>query len=389
MIENIDKMNGWKIEELPNLVFFQEGPGVRNNQYTDSGVKLLNVANLKDGNVYLENTERYISEDEAFGKYSLFLVDEGDLIIASSGIKVEYFDKKMGFAKKEHLPLCMNTSTIRFKTLDDKILSIEYFAYFLKTNYFKKQISRLITGSAQLNFGPSHLKQIKVILPPRDTQNKIVEVLDKAQELIEKRKEQIEALDELVKSRFIELFGNVITNSKGWETELLGEICELKAGKNIKAKDIYEDKAEDLYPCYGGNGLRGYVKSYSHEGSINLIGRQGALCGNVRYAKGKFYATEHAVVTQPKVNINSYWLHFVLRELDLNRLSTGAAQPGLTVGKLNEVEIPKVPMELQNQFSDFVKQVDKLKFKMKTSLKELEDNFNSLMQKAFKGELFN
>ena len=216
MIENIDKMNGWKIEELPNLVFFQEGPGVRNNQYTDSGVKLLNVANLKDGNVYLDNTDRYISEEEAYGKYSHFLVDEGDLIIASSGIKVEYFDKKMGFAKKEHLPLCMNTSTIRFKTLDDNILNIEYFAYFLKTNYFKKQISRLITGSAQLNFGPSHLKQIKVILPPRDVQKKIVEVLDKAQELIDKRKEQIEALDELVKSRFIDMFGDPVINTKNW-----------------------------------------------------------------------------------------------------------------------------------------------------------------------------
>ena len=77
-----------------------------------------------------------------------------------------------------------------------------------------------------------------------------------------------------------------------------------------------------------------------------------------------------------------------LEELDLNRLSTGAAQPGLTVGKLNEVEIPKVSIELQNKFADFVNQVDKLKSQMETSLKELEDNFNSLMQKAFKGELF-
>lgn len=185
------------------------------------------------------------------------------------------------------------------------------------------------------------------------------------------------------------MFGNVITNSNAWETELLGEICDLKAGKNIKAKDIYENNSEDLYPCYGGNGLRGYVKNYSHEGNINLIGRQGALCGNVKYAKGKFYATEHAVVTQPKVSINSYWLYYVLTELDLNRLSTGAAQPGLTVGKLNEVEIPKVPIELQNQFADFVKQVDKLKFEMEKSLKELEDNFNSLMQKPSKANYFN
>ena len=75
--------------------------------------------------------------DDEYGKYKHFLVDEGDLIIASSGIKVEYFDKKMGFVQIEHLPLCMNTSTIRFKTLNENELDIKYFSYFLKTNNFK------------------------------------------------------------------------------------------------------------------------------------------------------------------------------------------------------------------------------------------------------------
>lgn len=252
------------------------------------------------------------------------------------------------------------------------------------SNIFESQAR----GVAQKGIYLKQLSEIEIIIPRLEIQQKIVEALDKSQELINKRKDQIEALDKLVKSKFIEMFGNVITNSRGWKTELLGNICDLKAGKNIKAKDIYEDYSGELYPCYGGNGLRGYVKSYSHEGNINLIGRQGALCGNVKYAKGKFYATEHAVVTQPKVDINSYWLHFVLRELDLNRLSTGAAQPGLTVGTLNAVEIPIVEMKFQNQFADFINQVDKLKFEMEKSLKELEDNFNSLMQRAFKGELF-
>ena len=102
---------------FPEVVWFQEGPGVRNTQYTNSGVKLLNVANLVDGKVDLSNTDRYISEEEAYGKYKHFLVDDGDFIIASSGIKVEYFDKKMGFISETQLPLCMNTSTIRFRFL--------------------------------------------------------------------------------------------------------------------------------------------------------------------------------------------------------------------------------------------------------------------------------
>lgn len=160
------------------------------------------------------------------------------------------------------------------------------------------------------------------------------------------------------------MFGDVIINSKNWDTNLLGEMCELKAGKNIKAKYIYKNNSKDLYPCYGGNGLRGYVEKYSHEGEFSLIGRQGALCGNVKYVRGKFYATEHAVVVTSKIKINNYWLYFTLKELNLNRLSTGAAQPGLTVAKLNKVEIPKVPIELQNQFAYFVTKIDKLKFEI-------------------------
>ena len=78
---------------ISEMLWFQEGPGVRNTQYTTSGVKLLNVANLINGELDITNTERYISEDEAYGRYKHFLVDEGDFIIASSGIKVEYFDK--------------------------------------------------------------------------------------------------------------------------------------------------------------------------------------------------------------------------------------------------------------------------------------------------------
>src|SRR5690625_5399460 len=117
---------------------YQEGPGVRKRQYKQDGVKLLNVANLQKGKVDLSTSERYISKEEAYGRYEHFLVDEGDLIIASSGIQISYFEEKMGFITKKHLPLCMNTSTIRFKTLNEKILNIRYFMYLLKINFLEK-----------------------------------------------------------------------------------------------------------------------------------------------------------------------------------------------------------------------------------------------------------
>ena len=152
-------------QSLPSIVWFQEGPGVRNHQYTSHGVKLLNVANLRDGKLDTSNTDRYISETEAFGRYRHFIVDAGDLIIASSGIKVEYFEQKMGFANKDQLPLCMNTSTIRFKPIDPSVIDMQYFMYYLKSEDFKRQLERNITGSAQLNFGPSHLKRMTIPVP--------------------------------------------------------------------------------------------------------------------------------------------------------------------------------------------------------------------------------
>lgn len=414
MINYIDKMDGWKIEELPKLVFFQEGPGVRKNQYTDLGIKLLNVANLKDGNLYLDNTNRYISEEEAYGKYSHFLVDEGDLIIASSGIKVEYFDKKMGFVKKEHLPLCMNTSTIRFKTLDDNILDIEYFAYFLKTNYFKKQIARLITGSAQLNFGPSHLKQIKVILPPIDVQKKIVKVLDKDQELIDKRKEQIEALDELVKSRFIEMFGDPVLNQKGWDKYLckdmtlkIGSGATPKGGNSsykeegislIRSMNVHNNKFVDKDLAFIDEEQAEKLKNVIIEENdvlLNITGASVARCCIVPDDYIPARVNQHVAILRCKCEqILHTFLCYQLTNQSYQRLlwdiatSGGATREAIIKQQIENLELIIPPIELQNQFADFVNQVDKLKFEMEKSLKELEDNFNSLMQRAFKRELF-
>ena len=119
----------------------------------------------------------------------------------------------------------------------------------------------------------------------------------------------------------------------------LGEACFLKSGKNITAKEIYVSPKDNLYPCYGGNGLRGYVDKYNYEGDYNLIGRQGALCGNINRVNGKFYATEHAVVVTPLISLDIDWLYFALVGMDLNQYHTGAAQPGLNIDILNNLEI--------------------------------------------------
>jgi type I restriction enzyme S subunit len=166
----------WEVKKLPEIVWFQEGPGVRNSQFTSSGVKLLNGTNIEDGKLLLEKTERYISENEAFGWYSHFLVDDGDILIACSGVTIDKFEEKVTVANNTHLPLCMNTSTMRFKIISDT-LSKNYFLHFLKSKSFKQQIGGKATGSAQLNFGPSHVKMVEIALPNFKEQESIATIL--------------------------------------------------------------------------------------------------------------------------------------------------------------------------------------------------------------------
>jgi type I restriction enzyme, S subunit len=155
----------WSVLPLQKVCWFQEGPGVRTHQFKTAGVKLLNGTNIAKGKVLLETTNRYISQIEADGAYNHFLVDEGDILLATSGITIDRLDEKVAIAKREDLPLCMNTSTVRFKVSNAK-LTASYLYVFLRSNEFKNQIGQQATGSAQINFGPSHLEKIEISVPP-------------------------------------------------------------------------------------------------------------------------------------------------------------------------------------------------------------------------------
>lgn len=153
----------------------------------------------------------------------------------------------------------------------------------------------------------------------------------------------------------------------------LGEVCLLKAGKFVSANDISPEYNKGLYPCFGGNGIRGYVADYTHDGEFPLIGRQGALCGNVNLASGKFYATEHAVVVQPKIEMNVHWLYYALNAMNLGQYATGAAQPGLAVSKLETLSIEIPNISEQNKIAQTLYKVEQLVNFRKQQLAKLDE----------------
>ncbi len=124
----------------------------------------------------------------------------------------------------------------------------------------------------------------------------------------------------------------------------------MHAGKNIVASEISSNADETYrYKCIGGNGLRGYVQQFNTEGSFPIIGRQGALCGNINYVEGRFYATEHAVVVDTFCKTNVKWAFYFLIKLNLNQYATATAQPGLSVNTICDVQIPLPPLTEQQR----------------------------------------
>jgi type I restriction enzyme, S subunit len=139
-----------------------------------------------------------------------------------------------------------------------------------------------------------------------------------------------------------------------WRRVKLKYLVALKSGEAIPGEEIKE--AGD-YPVYGGNGFRGYANNFTHEGERILIGRQGALCGNVNYAKGKFWATEHAIVATPKADFDPTWLGETLRAMNLNQYSQSAAQPGIAAEVIENLDVALPPLAEQIQIASKLRQI--------------------------------
>ena len=191
----------WKLEELQNIAWFQEGPGLRKWQFKDDGIKVINVTNLVNGFLELSNTTRHISWEEFNSTYKHFECEVGDIVIASSGNSY----CKHAVIREQDLPLVMNTSVIRFQPL--KGIDYDFLNQLLKSRLFKSQIDILITGGAQPNFGPMHLKQVVFPVPSEiETQKMIGSKLTRLDQEISNIETKIQSSQSLQKSLINQIF---------------------------------------------------------------------------------------------------------------------------------------------------------------------------------------
>lgn len=308
-----------------------------------------------------------------------FLFDEKILCIAEDGgawgkneVCTQIYNEK-----------CWVNNHAHVVTAKENVLT-EYLSYYL--NY--QDLNSFITGTTRGKLNQTNLKKIEIPLPSLSEQKAIVAKLDRAQRLIDIDKEMLAKYDELIQSVFLEMFGDPVTNPKGWEVKKLGKILENKDSDRIPVKKSDRKEMAGDYPYYGASGIVDYVDDYLFEGPNLLIGEDGAnllsRSTDIAFiADGKYWVNNHAhVLGSDRIELLHYVMYFI-NNLDLEPYITGSAQPKLNQGNLNKIEVP-IPDDC------YIKEFERKLYRITTEitateigLKRSKELFSSLVQGAF------
>lgn len=309
-----------------------------------------------------------------------------------------------GFEMSEYEGVCSPAYQVFYST---KPCCNYFFKYMFKSYGFVSQINAFTLGIREgKNIQYEDFSLMKLPLPTIQEQQSIATYLDQKcseiDELITLQEGMITKLQSYKQSVITEtvtkgLNKNVPLKDSGiewigeipehWKITKIQYLAQLKSGYNLTTEEI---KDSGLYPVYGGNGIRGYYDKYFLEGDYVLIGRQGALCGNINYSTGKSWATEHAVVCYPKTKYITKWFGELLRVMNLNQYSLAAAQPGLAVERIKLLPIPIIPLSEQQSIANYLDQkcseIDELISIKQQKIEKLKDYKKSLIFECVTGK---
>ena len=316
------------------------------------------------------------------------------------------FGKLRPYLSKVYLAEKDGICSTEFIVYDTKSNNCRFIHKLLLSPLFIDVVNSSTYGAKMPRANSEFINNIYVQIPPLPEQQSIATYLDQKcgeiDELITLQEEMITKLQSYKQSVITEavtkgLDKNVPLKDSGikwigkipehWKITKVQYLAQLKSGYNLTTEEITDN---GLYPVYGGNGIRGYYDKYFLEGDYVLIGRQGALCGNINYSTNKSWATEHAVVCYPKIKYVTRWFGELLRVMNLNQYSLAAAQPGLAVERIKLLPIPIIPLSEQQAIADYLNQrcseIDELISIKQQKIEKLKEYKKSLIFECVTGK---
>ena len=291
-----------------------------------------------------------------------------------SNVPVIIFDDFTTAFKYVDFPFKVKSSAMKILKAKKEVADIRFLYYrMMKTG---------IDTELHKRYWISKYSKVKIPLPPLDQQKKIAAILDAADAYRQKTKALITKYDDLTQSLFLDMFGDPVSNPMGWNEVIFTEVLVLRRGFDLPR----QDRIKGEYPIMASNGILDWHNEFKVEGPGVVTGRSGTL-GKVHYIEGDYWPLNTALYSQKLNGNNPIYLIYLIRNFRVERFSRGAGVPTLNRNLVHAETIMTVPIELQNKFAERVQAIEAQKAQAQASLAQAKDLFNSLLQKAFKGEL--
>ena len=334
-------------------ILFTDGDWIESKDQASSGIRLLQTGNIGEG-IYQDkgNRKKYITS-ETFVKLRCTEVLPGDILVSR-------LPEPVGRSciipnlDEEKMITAVDCSICR---VDEEIVTKKYLCYFMRSSMYYRQLHFAISGTTRKRISRKNLGNIKVFIPHRNEQDNVVAILDFLEKISGYRKKQLNDLDDLIKSRFVEMFGDPKTNNKNMSTLDFINVVKLQRGYDLP---IQQRDLNGCVPVYGSNGKLGFHSEAKISAGV-ITGRSGTV-GKVYYDEGDFWPLNTTLFSIETYGNNVVFLSYLLELFELQRFVEGSGVPTLNRNIVHKAKIINAPFYLQNQFADFVKQVDKSKF---------------------------
>ena len=389
---------GVNVVKLKDIVDVLNGYAFKSSKYVSSGYRVMRITNVQKGTL-VDDDPKYYEQSNDLNRYELRV---GDILISLTGNV-----GRVGLVEESILPAYLNQRVGCLRIKSDKVCN-EYLFHWLNNDSFEDNCIRNSNGIAQLNLSTEWLKDVEIQLPSLQEQKKIAKILDKADEIRAKKKLANDKLDEFLKSTFISMFGDPIKNEKNYRIEKLQNVTKfLTDGKHGDCED--EDNSGYYFvsaKCIN-NGKIDLAQArqikYDDYKEVNkrvkinvgdlLIVNTGATIGKMAIIRDEGLSNSItlqksvAVINMDNDVLNSEYLSHCLLFKSMAKVSAGSAIHNLLLSTMRAYELPIPPIEDQNKFAKIVEHVEAQKQKNELVIEQMNNLFNSLSQRAFKGEL--
>lgn len=389
--------NNIELVELNKICNINSGgtPSRKKTSYFGGKIKWAKISDLeKAGDGYIYDTDEKITA-EGLNNIRNKIFENGTLFLAMYGSV-----GKTAITKNE---MSCNQAILGITAKNENDLDLKFLKYWLVSK--NKELLNSAKGVALKNLSAGMVKKLKIPLPPLSTQKRIAEILDNAAALRDKTQQLLTEYDQLAQSIFLDMFGDPVTNPKGWEKEPIKKLGITTTGStpSRKVSDYYGDYIEwiktdnintpNMYLTRAEEYLseKGLIKGRKvNEGAIlvTCIAGSRKVIGNVSIADRAVSFNQQINAFEPHNKLSLFWyFQFILSKKYVQNNSTNGMKGIITKGKFEKMELISPPDNLQNQFADKIALIEQQKDLAKQELQESEDLFQALLQRAFKGEL--